>query len=59
VDVDRASWILVSGAVADRVLAAHDEYPKRSAFYARLTQPAFRLRAHDGTFGPWVAVYQR
>jgi hypothetical protein len=59
VDVDGASWILVSGAVADRVLAAHDEYPKRSAFYARLTQPAFRLRAHDGTFGPWVAVYQR
>ena len=59
VDVDGASWILVSGAVADRVLAAHDEYPRRSAFYARLTQPAFRLRAHDGTFGPWVAVYQR
>jgi hypothetical protein len=59
VDVDGASWILVSGAVADRVLAAHDEYPKRSAFYARLTRPAFRLRAHDGTFGPWVAVYQR
>ena len=59
VDVEGASWILVSGAVADRVLAAHDEYPKRSAFYARLTQPAFRLRAHDGTFGPWVAVYQR
>ncbi len=59
VDVDGASWILVSGAVADRVLAAHDAYPKRSAFYARLTRPAFRLRAHDGTFGPWVAVYQR
>jgi 4-amino-4-deoxy-L-arabinose transferase-like glycosyltransferase len=59
VDVDGASWVLVSGAVADRVLAAHDEYPKRSAFYARLTRPAFRLRAHDGTFGPWVAVYQR
>jgi 4-amino-4-deoxy-L-arabinose transferase-like glycosyltransferase len=59
VDVDGASWILVSGAVADRVLAAHDEYPQRSAFYARLTEPAFRLRAHDGTSGPWVAVYQR
>jgi 4-amino-4-deoxy-L-arabinose transferase-like glycosyltransferase len=59
VDVDGASWILVSGAVADRVLAAHDEYPQRSAFYARLTRPAFRLRAQDGTSGPWVAVYRR
>ncbi|HEX7310578.1 MAG TPA: glycosyltransferase 87 family protein [Gaiellaceae bacterium] len=59
VDVDGATWILVSGAVADRVLAAHDEYPQRSAFYSRLTEPAFRLRAHDGTSGPWVAVYQR
>jgi 4-amino-4-deoxy-L-arabinose transferase-like glycosyltransferase len=59
VDVDGASWILVSGAVVDRVLAAHDEYPRRSAFYARLTEPAFRLRAHHGTSGPWVAVYQR
>ena len=59
VDVDGASWILVSGAVADRVLAAHDEYPQRSAFYARLTRPAFRLHAQDGTSGPWVAVYRR
>jgi 4-amino-4-deoxy-L-arabinose transferase-like glycosyltransferase len=59
VDVAGATWILVSGAVADRVLAAHDEYPQRSAFYARLTQPAFRLRAQDGTSGPWVAVYRR
>ena len=59
VDVDGATWILVSGAVADRVLAARDEYPERSAFYARLRQPAFRLRAQDGTSGPWVAVYRR
>ena len=59
VDVDGASWILVSGAVADRVLAAHDEYQQRSAFYARLTRPAFRLHAQDGTSGPWVAVYRR
>ena len=59
VDVGGAGWILVSGAVADRVLAARDEYPQRAAFYARLPQPAFRLRAHDGTSGPWVAVYRR
>jgi 4-amino-4-deoxy-L-arabinose transferase-like glycosyltransferase len=58
VDVDSAHWVLVSGAVADRVLAAQDVYPQRAAFYARLPRPAFRLRAQDGTFGPWVAVYR-
>jgi len=58
VDTGAAGWVLVSGAVADRVLAARDEYPQRSAFYGRLKQPALRLRAHDGTSGPWVAVYR-
>jgi 4-amino-4-deoxy-L-arabinose transferase-like glycosyltransferase len=58
VDVGSAGWVLVSGAVADRVRAAREEYPLRSAFYARLPRPAFRLRAHDGTSGPWVAVYR-
>ena len=56
VDVGHAGWILVSGAVADRVLAARDVYPRRAAFYARLPKPAFRLDPHDGTSGPWVAV---
>jgi 4-amino-4-deoxy-L-arabinose transferase-like glycosyltransferase len=59
VDVGSATWVLVSGAVADRVVAARDVYPQRAAFYARLPQPAFRLRAQDGTSGPWVAVYRR
>jgi 4-amino-4-deoxy-L-arabinose transferase-like glycosyltransferase len=58
VDVDGAGWVLVSGAVADRVLAAQDVYPRRSAFYARLPKPAFRVQAHDGLSGPWVAVYR-
>jgi len=59
VEVGSANWVLVSGAVADRVVAARDVYPQRAAFYARLPQPAFRLRAEDGTSGPWVAVYRR
>ncbi len=59
VDVGSAHWVLISGAVADRVVAARDVYPQRAAFYARLPQPAFRLRAQDGTAGPWVAVYRR
>jgi hypothetical protein len=58
VDVGAARWVLVSGAVADRVLAAQDVYPRRSAFYARLPKPAFRVQAHDGLAGPWVAVYR-
>ena len=58
VDVDSAGWVLVSGAVADRVLAARTDYPQRSAFYAQLPGPAFRLRVQAGTSGPWVAVYR-
>jgi 4-amino-4-deoxy-L-arabinose transferase-like glycosyltransferase len=58
VHIGAARWVLVSGAVADRVLAARDVYPKRSAFYARLPRPAFRARAHAGTSGPWVALYR-
>jgi 4-amino-4-deoxy-L-arabinose transferase-like glycosyltransferase len=55
----RARWVLVSGAVADRVLAARDVYPQRAAFYDALRRPAFRTSAHDGLNGPWVAVYRR
>ena len=55
-DLDGAQWALVSGAVADRVLAARDRYPLRAAFYAKLPRPAFRTQAHDGLSGPWVAV---
>jgi hypothetical protein len=58
VDLDGARWVLVSGAVADRVLAAQDVYPHRAAFYAELPRPAFRVSAGDGTSGPWVAVYR-
>jgi hypothetical protein len=58
VDLGDARWVLVSGAVADRVLAAQDVYPRRAAFYAKLPAPALRLSARDGMSGPWVAVYR-
>jgi 4-amino-4-deoxy-L-arabinose transferase-like glycosyltransferase len=58
VDTGDAKWVLVSGAVADRVRAARDVYPRRVAFYARLPRAAFRTDAHGGTSGPWVAVYR-
>jgi 4-amino-4-deoxy-L-arabinose transferase-like glycosyltransferase len=59
VDLGNARWILVSGAVADRVRTAQDVYPRRAAFYAQLPRPALRLDARDGMSGPWVAVYKR
>jgi hypothetical protein len=61
VDVGPARWVLVSGAVANRVRAASDVYPKRSAFYDELRRhrAAFSTVAHDGTAGPWVAVYRQ
>jgi hypothetical protein len=58
VQLGPAHWVLISGAVANRVRAASEDYPQRMAFYARLQRPVFRLRAHDGTSGPWVAVYR-
>ena len=56
--LDGARWVLASGAVADRVLAAQDVYPRRSAFYARLPKPVFRLEPGSRFNGPWVAVYR-
>ena len=53
-----ARWALVSGAVADRVLAAQDRYPLRAAFYAQLPRPAYRVDAGGKLSGPWVAVYR-
>ena len=53
-------WILVSGAVADRVLAARDRYPKEAAFYDDLarSRPVFESLAGDGRSGPWIRVYR-
>jgi 4-amino-4-deoxy-L-arabinose transferase-like glycosyltransferase len=57
-DLDGARWVLTSGAVADRVLAAQDRYPHRAAFYAQLPQPAYRVEGKGDLNGPWVAVYR-
>jgi 4-amino-4-deoxy-L-arabinose transferase-like glycosyltransferase len=54
-------YVIVTGAVADRVLAAREDYPVETRFYDNLR----RLRrvfyvggdAH-GLNGPWVAVYK-
>lgn len=54
-------YVVVTGAVADRVLAARERYPAEARFYAELEASSARLfRASPGgdLAGPWVAVYR-
>ena len=53
-------YAIVTGAVADRVLAAQAHYPKETAFYKQLATLSKRLYyvKEDGLNGPWVAVYR-
>jgi hypothetical protein len=53
-------YVIVTGAIADRVLAAPETYPAESDFYSDLDARAKRLfyREEDGLNGPWVAVYR-
>ena len=52
-------YAIVTGAVADRVLAARGHYPRESAFYEALrrTDRVFYLAPGGPHAGPWVAVY--
>jgi hypothetical protein len=53
-------YAIVTGAVADRVLAAREDYTRESEFYDDLSTLTKRLYyvAPDGLNGPWVAVYR-
>jgi len=54
-------YVVVSGAVADRVRAAASEYPQEAAFYDALDRRArrvFRLDPGGDYSGPWIAVYR-
>jgi 4-amino-4-deoxy-L-arabinose transferase-like glycosyltransferase len=54
-------WVLVSGAVTDRVLAVPNRYPRETRFYERLGHwvPAFAVSPGDpGLAGPWVRLYR-
>ena len=61
-DVLRArgvDYVLVTGAVADRVLAAATEYPVEARFYRELgSRPTYRVDPGGELAGPWVAVYR-
>jgi len=54
-------YVLVTGAVADRVRAAATHYPREVRFYDQLQRQAKRLyyvKPANGLAGPWVAVYR-
>jgi len=56
-----ADYVLVTAAVADRVLAAAERYPREAAFYGELETGARRVLLvppGDGLAGPWVALYR-
>jgi 4-amino-4-deoxy-L-arabinose transferase-like glycosyltransferase len=67
-DLDRLEdegvrWVLVTGAVADRVLAARNHYPEEAAFYDELRRRARRVlyvdeRSAPDLAGPWIALYR-
>jgi 4-amino-4-deoxy-L-arabinose transferase-like glycosyltransferase len=54
-------YVLVTGAVADRVRSARDRYPAENAFYDELEREGNRRFYRDDVgklAGPWVAVYE-
>jgi 4-amino-4-deoxy-L-arabinose transferase-like glycosyltransferase len=56
---DGVRWLVVSGSVTDRVLAAAGDYPSEARFYRSLEQlePAFAVPA-SGPKRPWLRVYR-
>jgi glycosyl transferase family 87 len=54
-------FVIATGAVTDRVLAARSDYPREARFYDALrtrTKRVYYLESGDGRAGPWVAVYR-
>ena len=54
-------YVIVTGAVTDRVQAAREHYPRESAFYDGLAASGRRvyyLRPANRYAGPWVAIYR-
>jgi hypothetical protein len=54
-------YVVATGAIADRVLAARDRYPREARFYddlRRRAQRIYRIEPGGDVAGPWVAVYR-
>jgi len=58
---DGVDVVVATGAIADRVRAAPDRYPREVRFYDDLRRRAdllFRVAAGGGRAGPWVDVFR-
>ncbi len=58
---DGVRLVVVTGAVADRVLAARDRYPREARFYDDLrsrTKRIYYVTPGGERAGPWVAIYR-
>jgi 4-amino-4-deoxy-L-arabinose transferase-like glycosyltransferase len=54
-------YVLITGAIADRVLAARDTYPREALFYDDLRARAnrvYHVQPGHGLTGPWVSLYR-
>jgi hypothetical protein len=54
-------YVIVTGSVTDRVLAARDHYPREASFYdalRRRTRLVYHLEPGNGRAGPWVSIYR-
>jgi 4-amino-4-deoxy-L-arabinose transferase-like glycosyltransferase len=54
-------YVVVTGAVEDRVLAARTDYPREARFYKSLQKQqkrVYRVRPHGDVGGPWLEIYR-
>ena len=53
-------YVVVTGAVEDRVLAASSHYPRESRFYESLKRRprVYSIRPHGDVGGPWLEIYR-
>ena len=53
-------YVVVTGAVEDRVLAAASHYPRETRFYDSLRREprVYSIRPHGDVGGPWLEIYR-
>jgi 4-amino-4-deoxy-L-arabinose transferase-like glycosyltransferase len=53
-------YVIVTGAVEDRVLAAASHYPREARFYESLRKErrVYAIRPHGDVGGPWLEIYR-
>jgi hypothetical protein len=53
-------YVVVTGAVEDRVLAAAGDYPREMRFLDELRNEKriYAVRPGDGRVGPWIEIYR-